>query len=380
MGKAPGASERFVWIDALRLCAGLSMVILHATSDAAGQPFAQYDPSERIAPMLLRTLAYTARTELFLMISVFLLLLALDRRPRDYGQTLAEQARRLLIPFVFWTLFYAGFRLLKAAQFGYLDAAFEPLLTGSAWVGFLLLGDVKYHMHFIPTLFGILLLYPLYKYAYRRPLLGLWILVALLIKREVDGFIFATYWNTDVLPFLVRAVKILTYTGYGMAAAALLGLWQQVPCSKRQAIKPALWILASGLFAIKLIATHQTIQTGAWPFDYTPGYYADFLMPLVLMALVMCLTHDRWSPKLSQWAPYSFGIYLAHPIFLDGAEILLSDVHWAPIWIVLGKVIIVLPATVAFVHGLARIPIMAWTIGMGGLPNLWTVSQKLRRL
>jgi len=94
-------SGRLVWLDSLRLIAGVSMVGLHATSDAMGQPFAQFDQADRILPMLVRAVIYTARTELFLIISVFLLLMALDNRPKTYRATIAVQARRLLIPFVF---------------------------------------------------------------------------------------------------------------------------------------------------------------------------------------------------------------------------------------------------------------------------------------
>ena len=110
---------RQTWIDALRLFAGVSMVGLHVTADAQGQPFPDADPAARLAPMVLRALLYTARTELFLMISVMLLLMALSRRPRSYGTVMAEQARRLLIPFVFWTAFYAVYNLLKAWTLGY---------------------------------------------------------------------------------------------------------------------------------------------------------------------------------------------------------------------------------------------------------------------
>ena len=82
--------DRFVWLDSLRLAAGVSMVGLHATSDAQGQPFAQYETAERIAPMLLRAVIYTTRTELFLIISVFLLLMALEKRPENLSHDHAD--------------------------------------------------------------------------------------------------------------------------------------------------------------------------------------------------------------------------------------------------------------------------------------------------
>ena len=111
------STQRMTWVDALRLIAGLSMVGLHATADPAGQPWPNYETTERIGPIVVRSILDMARTELFIIISVFLLVLALDRRPRGYGTVISEQSRRLLIPFLFWTIFYAFYGLIKAAQF-----------------------------------------------------------------------------------------------------------------------------------------------------------------------------------------------------------------------------------------------------------------------
>ena len=90
--------NRLVWLDSLRLAAGVSMVGLHATSDATGQPFVDYTQAERVAPMLLRAVIYTARTELFLIISVFLLLMALRSSmvgmPSDAAAALPRRTNR----------------------------------------------------------------------------------------------------------------------------------------------------------------------------------------------------------------------------------------------------------------------------------------------
>ncbi|CAN0188160.1 unnamed protein product, partial [Chrysoparadoxa australica] len=191
MSRSWSRPERHAWIDTLRLFAGLSMVGLHVTADPAGEPFALAEPHERVFPMLLRAVLYTARTELFLMISVMLLLMALDRRPRGYAVTIGQQAQRLLLPFLFWTGFYAFFNLIKASAFGYFDASLMTLSTPMTWIGFLVLGDVKYHMHFIPTLFGLLLFFPIFRVAYRQPFWGVVILAMLLIRREFDAFLYS---------------------------------------------------------------------------------------------------------------------------------------------------------------------------------------------
>ena len=138
-------TSRLAWLDCLRLLAGVSMLILHCTADANGGAWAAYDVSDRIAPLLIRTFAYAARTELFIIISLFLLMMSLEKRPRGYRQTIAEQAQRLLVPFAFWTVFYALFSLIKAHHFGYLDAKLAALGDIRTWGSFALLGTSKYH-------------------------------------------------------------------------------------------------------------------------------------------------------------------------------------------------------------------------------------------
>lgn len=364
------SANRLIWVDCLRLVAGLSMLLLHATADSNGQAWPAYEASERTSVLLLRSIVYIARTELFLIISIFLLLMALERRPRTYAEAISEQARRLLIPFVFWAVFYAFYSLFKAEALGYSSAAIAQLGTFEAWIGFLLLGDVKYHMHFLPTLFGLLLLYPLFRLAVRFPALGLCVVFCLLIKQEVDRLLYQSFWGSEALAYYLRAAKILTYTGYGLFAGAMLGILNKVAAKERAKwIFPTLGVGAI-LFVFKLFATWETISLGKWAFENTPGYWADFLMPIVLFGVCLTLGHKKWPAVLSRIAPYSFGIYLCHPIFLDLAEIALHGTSLMPLQQVLLKIAFTVAATVVFVVGLSRTKWIAWTIGLGPLPSL----------
>lgn len=361
-------TKRMIWLDSLRLVAGVSMVGLHATSDATGQPFPLYEAADRWAPMLLRAVIYTARTELFLIISLFLLFMSLDKRPRSYGQTMIEQARRLLIPFVFWTVFFAFYNLLKSNAFGYQGHVWAQLASPWVWFEYLTLGTSKYHMHFIPTLFGLILLIPLYKIAVRHPWMGILICVALVIKRHVDGQIWSNYYDHEALPWLLRGVKILTYAGYGFVAASAYGLWRKSVHLNR--FVPAIVALGLVLFAIKLMVTRDIVVTGEWQFGNVAGYWSDFLMPVVLFGLAMALSQKNWPSELSTMAKYSFGIYLCHPIFLDLVEIAIHAMSLSPMMQVFVKISVTLPLTVIFVIALSKTRMLAWTIGLGAIPFL----------
>ncbi len=367
------ASERLTWLDALRLTAGVSMVGLHSTADAAGQPFAQWEMADRIAPLLIRALIYTARTELFLIISIFLLLMALERRPRTYRATLSEQARRLLVPFAFWTVFYAFYSLIKASHFGYEATIWAELKSPRTWIEYVLLGTSKYHMHFLPTLFGLVLFYPFFRIAKTHIWLGALVVVCLLIKRELDVFLWGYSTDWAGFEYLLRAVKIVTYTGYGFVAAALLGVWDRWGRDAALAGRMAQWfpvifLMGAMLFLIKLAATFKTAQTGAWQHGYVAGYWADFLMPCVLFAGCLVLAHREWPNLISRVAKYSFGIYLCHPIFLDLIEIAIVGQSLSPISQVLLKMVGGLLGSIALVVCLGRLAPFAWTIGLGPLP------------
>ena len=364
------STDRFVWLDALRLTAGASMIALHASADSMGRPFVDHPVSERIAPMLLRAVIYIARTELFIIIALFLLLMALDRRPRGYGRVIGEQARRLLVPFAFWTVFYAFYNLIKANAFGFEHAIWAQISDPAAWVEFFLLGNVKYHMHFIPTLFGVVLAYPLYRAAVERPALGLLVVAALFMRRELDGFVYSTFWGEEALSWLVRLVKIASYVGYGMVAGALLGLFRRTTPEMRESLVPPLLFAGGLLFLGKLAATWLTVTKGEWPHGFLAGYWADYLMPVALFAICMCLAHRRWPDWISRLAPYSFGIYLCHPIFLDLVEIGLRGTDFTPIWQMLIKIGFAFAGTALLVVVLRRIGLLAWTIGLGPLPKL----------
>lgn len=361
---------RHAWIDTLRLFAGISMIGLHVTADAQGQPFPEATAAERVVPMLLRTVLYTARTELFLIVSLLLLLMAQARHRRSYGVVMRDQARRLLVPFVFWTVFYAGFGLIKAQAFGYGAAQWERVISVQGWLGFLLLGDVKYHMHFIPTLFGLVLMYPAYQSARKQPVWGFLILAFLFLKSALEGEIYPLLWGGDALPYVMRAVKILTYAGYGFLAGAVLGLWERSSAQVRAEWFAPLALLAAALFAVKLLATVQVVMQGRWDLTDPAAYWADYMMPAVLLLLCLSRADRSWPCWSSRLARYTFGLYLCHPMFLDLAEIALRDSTLSPTALMVLELLWTLPMTGLAVWGLAGWRGTAWTVGLGPLPGM----------
>ena len=355
------------------------MVVLHTTADSNGQPWTAFTETERYGPVILRTIAYSARTELFLLIATFLLISSLHNRPRSYRNTITEQCQRLLLPFVFWTVFYSCYNLIKANQFGYFDAAMLEITNPVNWVGHLLLGDIKYHMHFLPTLFGLVLFYPLFRIAHKYPIAGLMILPLLLIKWEMDRQIWSLFWGTEILPYVVRAVKITTYVGFGMAAAALVAIWQKTDAARRQKWLAPVLFFALLMFVFKAIASYRTITEGRWLYDYAPSYWADFLMPVILFYVCMSLSDRNWPMFLSKLGAFSFGIYLCHPIFVDMMEIWLRGTELSPLNQVFAKLGVALTMTPLLVLLISKIPFLGWTVGLGRIPKIPSLLSIIRR-
>ncbi len=363
--KQAAQNARIVWLDALRLTAGLSMVLLHATSDPHGQPFPDATAAERAGPVLLRMFVYIARTELFIIIALYVLLLALEERPRSYFETARTQFRRLMLPYAFWSVFFVVWQTGKASSFGYLNSYLSELFSLKGALAVILLGKSYFHMHFLPTLLPLVLLYPLYRSAIAAPWAGLLLIPALLAKWELDNLLWAGSADAPWFPFALRAVKILTYAGYGFAAAALLALLRPRGHQAPRSWVAPLAFAGAMLLGVKLVEAIHIINTGRWNFDYQAGFWANFLMPAVLFLLVAALP-VRWPQWVSRAGKFGFGIYLVHPVFLTLAEIGLARLApgLPPLAQVLIKIAFTLALTLPTVMLIARSP-LAWTIGLG---------------
>ncbi|KAB7614734.1 acyltransferase [Amylibacter sp. SFDW26] len=366
-----------IWIDCLRLIASVSMVGLHASSDINGQPFSAFEVWDRTGPVIFRSIMYLARTELFLIISLFLLFMSLDLRPRNYGHVITEQAKRLMRPFLFWVVVYAFYRLMKAYAFGYEAEIWAQLFDPMRWLGYVVLGDVQYHMHFLPTLFAMILLFPICLIAVDAPWVGIIVLMCLFAKREADVWLWA---HKDVVPafdYIVRLVKVVTYMGYGFIAASAYGLYKTIGRHGLFRYFGAMLFVGSLLYIIKLVYSFRVIEFSNWQYNYEPAFWADFLMPCILFFSFMASAKIEYFTKLSQLAPYGFGIYLIHPIFLDIAEVILWNLALNPMAFIIIKVFWAVVLSFISVWLLSKTVMFGWVVGLGQFPEISQISNIL---
>ncbi|PYE84735.1 acyltransferase [Pseudoroseicyclus aestuarii] len=382
MSTAPASpSARLLWLDALRVLAGVSIICMHASAAPDGSPFSDATPAGRALPVLLQTLFYMARTELFLVISLFLLAMSLHRRPRGYGAVIAEQAQRLLVPFVFWVAVYVCVNLALGYHLGWGHYLLRALTSqAEIWIGYLLLGDVKQHMHFLPTLFALVLAFPLYRMAVARPALGLVLIPLLILKRQLNMAVWGGIEDPVATQYLLRAIRIATYTGYGLVGAAFYGIflrvgaggeggsWDRARSARLQrAVLTSLGLLALACLWIKFGQAMAVIQSGTWSRNYPNADSAHLLMPVALFGLVM-LAPLRWPGWIGRLAPYSFGIFLVHPMLLDLFRLIAEGRIMTPSLYVLTNIGFAVAGSYALALALSRVPALSWTIGLGPLP------------
>lgn len=362
-------TTRMNWLDGARLFAAFSIIAIHSTADKSGKAFLEYEPHERIFPVLMRTVADLASTEFFMLVTLFLLASKLVRQHKPYGETMAAQAQRLLIPFAVWTIFYGLFSLLKAHSFGYYEPMLKETLQVSTWVDYFLLGTSKYHMHFLPTIFLILLFHPVFKIALKYPLMGLMIIPLLIFKISMSSWLWAHIKDPTTIEYLDRAIKVIGYTGYGFVAYSLIGLFKNNFDAKisKMILKLALFFVLV-LFIIKLTHAEESIRTGIYVPRVNMVFFAHTILPIFILLAFFGSQYYAWPEKISNWSKYTFGTYLFHPAILDIIDITTKGHQMSPYQFVIFKYALTLSMALALSILVSRIPWMAWSIGLGPQP------------
>jgi surface polysaccharide O-acyltransferase-like enzyme len=373
------AKPRMIWFDANRVFAAMGVVLIHSSTDFAGQPFADAAPGDRLLPVFLRSIGEFSGSEMFFLFSLFLMAMRVDTKMPSYGSAIGVQAKRLLTPFAFWVVFYAFFRLAKASAFGYAPYIIDQLSQPQSWLGYFLLGKVQYHMHFLPTLFVLFMFFPLMRVATRYPIFGLTLFFTLGVMNSAQGFVWSLDIDAGLRDYLIRALKIFGYVGYGLAAFALYGMWKDgIPRGESRLLRRGALYFAALAYVATLPFYGVAVKTGAWGIREGWDFYGHFLMPIFMLLFFMGGQFLEWSPKWSNLARFTFGVYLVHPLIIDLLDIALfksgASAAMSPWAIVLFRYALALPLSFALAVGLSRLKPLAWTIGLGPAP--WETARK----
>ena len=316
-------TDRALWLDALKVCSILGVIGIHVTSDSAGLPYPSFPEYDRMAPTLGRAVASLFNYPIFFVVSFFLLAGAVEQGKRNYGELVGARLRRLVPPFLIWSVIYLLFRNVKAIAFGYQNYYLQELATPMSWVNYLFVGSAQYHLHFLPTLIMLTLLYPSFRVARRWPVFGLGLVAALALWPQLDASIYSSLGHRpQFLPLALSLTKAIGSCGFGFLGFALYGLTERAQPSRAIAFLVAGAVLVGAAAAmIGFEGARETAIAGEWlPRDFR-GHLAHYLAPACVTIIFLLLKGRASSLIWTRLSALSFGVYLFHPIVLDLLEI-----------------------------------------------------------
>ncbi|NHC60172.1 acyltransferase [Paenalcaligenes suwonensis] len=283
-------------LDTARWMAALAVVLLHSaavplTSTAA------YGTQDWYWANL-----YDAATRwcvpIFVMVSGVLLLD--PAKHEGFASFYKKRGRRILPAIGFWSVFYLFWGAWMYHQQG------VPM-DAQAWLRKATSGEPYYHLWYLYMLVGLYLFAPYLRLLYQhcsarqsRYVVLFMLVLAMLqsLYREVQGnsYGFFLLW-------------FLPYISYFLAGRMMFEGRIRIPYPG--------WVLSLSIAATvvgtTLLSSHQHFST----------YFYDtfsITVPLMSLAVFQLILQSPTLPTLPMLAPFTFGIYLVHPIFLDLAQ------------------------------------------------------------
>ncbi len=301
--------KRLVHLDLLRCMATYLVVLLHVIS-----PYLN-DPTHHGLPLwtACNVLAFLcqAGVPLFFMLSGCLLLS--DEGTLDVGPFYKKRLRRLLVPFLCWqSLYYLETCLAQGAAPSLLQFVRDLCFRGS-----------KYHLWFFYQIMAIYLLLPFLKRITddlgQRQLL--WLIFIIILPGTLLRFVNVVQSVVWISPFAALMENYIAFF--------LLGLYLE-KYTPGQYVRWVVYGLALafvpvGLWGNRFFSTPEKLNL-----IFNEGYsITQYLTSAALFLLVaeLCRCHPPrpgTARRAKALSGLSFGVYLAHPMVLDGFRFVLK--------------------------------------------------------
>ena len=285
--------------DLLRTAAMFAVVWLHVAA-AAVIPGAALERPGWLAADLLAAFSRWSVPAFVLLSGALLLARPLHVNPRAFYR---KRARRILLPLLFWTVFYILWIFLNQRSIDFAPL-WRPILQGRAY----------YHLWFLYMTACLSLAAPGISWLLARirpagqPALALLFLaggMADLVWRRATG-----------IPDPYFILQWIPYTGY-----FILGGWlAKRPPRYAPGVYAAVFVLA-GLLTAAAAAGLLAAARGL-PWDLAFEYFSPPVALAALAAFRWCqalpaVALAKHAARLRKFADLSLGVYLVHPIFLD---------------------------------------------------------------
>lgn len=323
-------TDRWIALDFVRVVAMLSVILLHTSSG-----FLFTESSVTFGGL---SLGYLINQGVRYCVPLFFLLsglsLALSKEEEGYGSFLLGRAKKIVLPYLFWTLLY------------YLDQA-EAWSWGEL-ARDLLLGTAAPHLYFIVALVQLYLLYFLLRRGMRkRPLLtvGIAFLLSLWMQWTVYLMVFQVY----LLPSAWRPYLLKTFVPWlfvfvlGMLLAGTRDRW-------RAAALRHCWLLLGAALLFALWYVFDSFATRSYDLSVKPVLF--LYVPLVFFCLIGLGERVAALPVLrggiAALSRHSMTIFFCHVLILNRLRAFLLPESTGD-FLLLSGLTIVLAVLVAFV-------------------------------
>ncbi|WP_261817574.1 acyltransferase [Vibrio gallicus] len=289
---------RLLWADNLRVLAVLAVITLHVASDFISDidiNSSTYGAREWWAGNLYASLTLWC-IPLFIILSGYLLL----NKRESNTEFFKKRLRKILIPLIFWSLFYSLWLLLKHHLRGDLSSAYFTVAKGWA------LGEPYYHLWYLFMIPFLYLVTPLLR-----------VIVRSITQTELALFTSVCFalaalsaLTNVILLYFELSAKVSLFTNDFLSYLGYFCLGGYVA---RYGVKTHdKWcaVIIASTFIITLFGSY-----------YLTHLYFYSYLSLNIIALSICLffilkKHANIDIKLHRFANLSFGIYLIHPLFI----------------------------------------------------------------
>jgi fucose 4-O-acetylase-like acetyltransferase len=312
---------RLVGADYLRLAALLSIIMFHVSLENAQFAKLSSSPTKPIDVLLIASTIFDNRT---LAILSFLLLF-LRHSDEPYWLVLVHRAKRLLVPYFAWTSIYPFLGFGLAALKGQSDAYAAALSHVGFWVSGYLLATTTEHLHFLPTLFILTIIYPFYKIPLSLPLAIPLIAAASAIRASLEFLIIGERYTPTARDLVaLTGARVLEYLPLGIFAFALSKAardgYAGVPLRSTVVIIGIL-IVASILLTTSHLVLYMGQPGGQVAWLCFQAVFGTITMSLTTL-LTLAIGRRMFSPPTLREIVHfvsqrSLGIFLLHPFFID---------------------------------------------------------------
>ena len=319
------------WADLIRVVAIYLVVIVHVSGQLTNVwgkiPLIQWFTADIYGGVA------RVSVPLFFMISGYLLL----PRSESLGTFYGKRMPKIVIPFIFWSIFYISLTCAGNAK----------LCTPDYLLQFILLKRTYFHLWFLYSLIGIYFVLPLLRLMIRPDTdrKVLWYLIVLwLIFQPV---------RTLMDQFLHFSININAPLSTGFLPYFVLGyLLGQVSLTRARVILAGVIFLAGSLITVvgTYFLTRASGQFNGYFYDYvTIGTILSAAGAFILLRRLSDLpafSSDRFH-SLTRWlAGGTFGIYLIHVLFIWGLD-------WLHVTTFIGFALWSVPLVATLIFGLS---------------------------